>query len=286
MRILCLSVILAACFPQFGRAEYGPLLARIDPAIAARACAEANFREGKAINHGLKSGKPAEIENVLQTALIELRATDRTSTNYPARAFCIHELVPSGLSPGKGPIAVHGKGPTDDVRRFLALGIVYKYYDPDDSWKLRVGPVDLTDLAENHLDSPWGRQAFLMMTWMGWSQGACQEGPDQFREVIRHGEEFLNKLPNSEISADVRLEVAKAYTTWWDLSRSRPDQSIDPRKYEPGAEQARKKAILLYLFYLAGQKQDSPKIQETVKALEGKGDQQPSYDYFCEDYED
>jgi len=34
-----------------------------------------------------------------------------------------------------------------------------------------------------------------MMTELGWSKGACQEGPDQFRLVIEHGEAFLAKYP-------------------------------------------------------------------------------------------
>ena len=45
---------------------------------------------------------------------------------------------------------------------------------------------DRLPAGSQDLATEWGRHAFLMMTLMGWSEGACQEGPDQFREVIKH----------------------------------------------------------------------------------------------------
>jgi hypothetical protein len=95
------------------------------------------------------------------------------------QGFCIHELMPSHLPPSLDPTKT--LLPTTEVRHFQELGITYFYYDPDAEWVLRDDPVDLDPLAIQHLDSPWGRQAFLMMKGLGWSQGACQEGPDQFR---------------------------------------------------------------------------------------------------------
>jgi hypothetical protein len=96
-------------------------------------------------------------------------------------------------------------------------------------------PVDLKELATKHLNSRWGRQAFLMMTQLGWSQSNCREGPDQFREVIRHGQAFLADYPRSEVSDAIRLEMANAYATWWNLSQAEPNPPYsDPKNYQTG----------------------------------------------------
>jgi hypothetical protein len=179
-----------------------------------RACQEASFVRGAEIVNAMRGGHPAEIERILGNALKEWKATPETSAFYAARAFCIHELVPNRLPAGSQDLATE-RVPTLDVARFRDLGLEYFYYGPDGEWTLREDPVDLNELAAKHLDSRWGRHAFLMMTLMGWSEGACQEGPDQFRKVIKHGERFLKQYPGSEVSNRVRLELANAYATWW-----------------------------------------------------------------------
>lgn len=125
--------------------------------------------------------------------------------------------------------------PTPAVMEFEKLGIEYYYYSPDGAWRPSKNSVDLNQLATEYLYSRWGRQAFLMMTELGWSNGACQEGPDQFRLVIKHGEAFLAKYPASEVSSQIRLEVANAYATWWNVANSERNVYTDPTQYKAGA---------------------------------------------------
>lgn len=276
--------LLACCQPAWG--IYGPSLARADSAVDLRACQEAKFAQSYEITKAVTSGNPEELALVLDNALREWRATPRTSELYAARAFCIHELVPNRL-PREGEIASPlAREPTPTVVRFQNLGIGYFYYGPDAEWTLDKDPVDLNELATEHLDSRWGREAFLMMTQIGWSQGACQEGPDQFREVIRHAESFLEGYPRSEVSDSVRLELAHAYATWWNLSRTEPSASFSPEPYMAGADVAKQKAIELYQQYLNRQKLQRPDIQSRLKALLQNPKGSDQYDYFCPDYED
>ncbi len=95
-------------------------------------------------------------------------------------------------------------------------------------------------------DSPWGEKAFLLLLDSGWStKGACADGSDLFRSVIREGEKFLEQKPKSALRPYVLHEVGVAYATWWSLSL--PDKDIETyleaKDYEQGAEEARLKAI-------------------------------------------
>jgi len=125
-----------------------------------------------------------------------------------------------------------------------------------------------------------------MMTEIGWSKGSCQEGPDQFREVIRRGETFLRDYPDSEVSESVRLKLANAYATWWNVSRMKPDGYADPETYKPGALEAKQRAIELYQDHLKSQKLPSQEVLKRLKALQENPQGSETYDYFCEDYED
>ena len=85
-----------------------------------------------------------------------------------------------------------------------------------------------------------------MMTKIGWSQGSCVEGPDQFREVIKRGETFLKRYPRARFLIAIRLELANAYATWWNLSREEPISgrpTFQPGTIQAGAEAAKEKAI-------------------------------------------
>jgi hypothetical protein len=185
------------------------------------------------------------------------------------------------------------------VGRFQELGLEYFYYEPDGRWVLRKNPVDLDELATRYLESQWGRQAFLMMTQLGWSQGACAEGPDQFREVIKHGTEFLFAYPASEVSDEVRLEMAGAYATWWNLSRDEnasawsnlsPDGTASgpspTGRYKEGAKEAKEAAITLYRTYLSAHQDDTRKLQIQLRELQENPKGSNTFEYFCADYED
>jgi hypothetical protein len=146
------------------------------------------------------------------------------------QAFTLHaRFASTDLVPEILPTGPDRNIPTASVIGFQKLGIDYFYYRPDGEWRPSGNPVDLVQLAQQHLDSPWGRQAFLMMTQLGWSKGECREGPDQFREVIQRSEKFLLIYPDSEVSDQIRLELANAYATWWNLSR--PKSAMNPEKY-------------------------------------------------------
>ncbi|MGA9980680.1 MAG: hypothetical protein WBQ08_18810 [Candidatus Sulfotelmatobacter sp.] len=290
MRNIWLSVVVVVTCSHSSWAIYGPSLTRADVSVAVRACQEGNFVYGAKIVHAMRGGNPAEIERVLGDALKEWKATRETSALYAARAFCIHELVPARLpvagSPGGDPQVWRQRTPS--VAKFEQLGIEYFYYGPDGLWTLQNDPADLTLLAKKYLDSEWGRRAFLMMTEMGWSQGACQEGPDQFREVIRHSETFLKRYPDSEVSERVRLELANAYATWWNVSVSEPNEYTNPEKYKEGAARAKQRAIALYGGYLqthTARTKRTAEIRKKLNALRSNLSSE-TFDYFCDDYED
>jgi hypothetical protein len=285
MRNILLSVVVLVACSHSSWAIYGPSLTRADVSVAVRACREASFVRGAEVVNAMRGGHPAEIERVLGDALKEWKATPEMSALYAARAFCVHELVPNRLPAGSQDLATQ-RLPTPDVNRFQDLGLEYFYYGPDGEWTLREDPVDLNELASKHLDSRWGRRAFLMMTQLGWSQGACQEGPDQFRQVIKHGEKFLKKYPGSEVSNRVRLELANAYATWWNASQAEPDAYSNPANYKAGAPEAKRRAIELYREYIKTQKTPGADARKRLKALQENPKGSSEFDYFCEDYED
>lgn len=279
------STILVTC-SSAGWAIYGPSLARADASVAVRACQEGKFTRGPQITKAMQSGRPADVLLIVRDAFDEWRDTSESSAVYAARAFCIHELVPSRLTPENPEAPVPSRQPTNDVRRFQNLGIDYFYYSPDGEWTLSKNPVDLDQLATRHLDSQWGRQAFLMMTLIGWSHGACQEGPDQFRAVIMHSKKFLTEYPNSEVSEAIRLELAKSYATWWNLSRLKANEYTNPTTYTAGSQEAKQRAISLFREYLRTQKTPSKDVERRLKALLEDPDGSGDYEYSCEDYED
>lgn len=284
----CVWFLVLVGFSNTAWAIYGPDLTRTDPALASRACLEADFQQSPQIAKAVASGKPDGILQVVGRAMKEWSQTPKASSLYPARAFCLHELVPSILEHKGSEDASPAvwREPTLSVLRFNALGIEYYYYGPDGAWRPSKNPVDLNELATEYLDSGWGRQAFLMMTQLGWSQGACQEGPDQFRMVIKHGEAFLAKYPDAEVSNSVRLEMANAYATWWNVANMEPDAYTIPEHYKTGAQRAKDRAIELYEQYLSTQQAPDPKTYERLKALKENPKGSDTWDYLCEDYED
>jgi hypothetical protein len=281
-------IMLGYC--QSSWAIYGPSLKRADVSVAARACQQAHFDEGQQIVKAMEGGRSEDIQPVLGDALRELKATSERSGQfaelYAARAFCVHELVPARLPLG-GPIGTPaGRRETDAVKRFRDLGIEYFYYDSDAVWTLRKDPVDLNLLAKDFLNTEWGREAFLMMTELGWSQGACQEGPDQFRQVIMRGEAFLSEYPNSEVSDRIRLEMANAYATWWNISRQKPGAPDHAERYVAGSVEAKRKAIELYEQYLKSPKADDADARERLRLLQQNPKGSEKYDYWCPEYDD
>jgi hypothetical protein len=81
------------------------------------------------------------------------------------------------------------------------------------------------------------------------------------------------------VAPDVSLELAKMYTTWWNLSRHPADRDINPKFYRSGAEKARQKAIQLYESL-----QNHETLTETdrraLTALKTKSSS-GTYEYYC-----
>jgi hypothetical protein len=286
--IWMLTPTIFACCP-LGFAIYGPSLVRAAPDISLRACQEADFTNGHAIIQAMQKGTPSAIAGVVPDALEQLSRTPTDAPAYPARAFCIHELIPSSLPAATETGTTHT--PTAEVNHFGSLGLPYFYYDPDARWVLRQNPVDLNQLATKYLNSKWGRQAFSMMTGLGWSRGGCQEGPNQFREVILRGRQFLRDYPDSEVADDIRLAVANAYATWWNLSRDRARaNAASANPYIKGAEEAKEQAVRLYSSYLVSPKvtdQNSIRdVRQRLASLRSNPKGSGTYEYFCQDYED
>ena len=99
-------------------------------------------------------------------------------------------------------------------------------------------------------ETAWGQRAFLMLQRLSCSLGArfgCR-GPDCFREVIRQGEEFLRRYPDTAFRREQLLHLAMAYETWWSLSQAAPgDPSAEGALVDKaGAEAARQKTLELY----------------------------------------
>jgi hypothetical protein len=78
---------------QLGFALNDPSLVREDPRLSSLACIDANFSHSQQIAGALRNGGTNAILQVLADALTELQKTPATNDLYPARAFCIHELV-------------------------------------------------------------------------------------------------------------------------------------------------------------------------------------------------
>jgi flagellar basal body-associated protein FliL len=92
-----------------------------------------------------------------------------------------------------------------------------------------------------------GEAAFVLLLDSGWdTSGVCAKGSDEFRDVIKQGEAFLEEHPNSPHRALVTHLVGQAYATWWSLSKEPTDgmaDYVEPKSYRQGSEQARLKAI-------------------------------------------
>jgi len=94
----------------------------------------------------------------------------------------------------------------------------------------------------------WGERAFVLLLNQGWDTSAtCAKGSDQTKEVIRQGESFLQKRPNSSYRGVVTLLVAEAYASRWSLSNEPAGgemfDNVNPKDFQEGAEEARVKAI-------------------------------------------
>lgn len=151
------------------------------------------------------------------------------------------------------------------------------YYQHDLLWRL----------WRDYPNTDWGERAFVLLLDAGWdTSGTCAKGADQFREVIRQGESFLQQHPNSSYRSFVVHLVGQAYATWWALS-NQPlpgmEDYVDPKLYQKGAAEARLKAIAYFeqALQLAPGTPLAQYAQEILPALRDQQLTQDGYRFFC-----
>lgn len=132
------------------------------------------------------------------------------------------------------------------LEELARLGLNFSWAPLGTTW---VSTHDLAfQLVQEYPNTPEGEAAFVYLLNRGWdTTGVCTKGSDQFREVIRRGEEFLKDRPESKYRLDVSFAVAQAYETWCSLSKaSLSDTYADRNSYRDGAPEACQKATALY----------------------------------------
>jgi len=133
---------------------------------------------------------------------------------------------------------------------------------PDVMWCYRSAGLD--SLASRAGQDRWTDEAFLLRMSQGWEApcSLCGEdtrfGPDEWKEVIRRGEDFLNVHPDSPIASKVTLRLAEAHETAWSLSKTGNvrEEYIDPAPYRLDAPAHRSEAMRLYERFLSAQPND------------------------------
>ncbi len=131
-----------------------------------------------------------------------------------------------------------------------------------------------------------GERAFVLLLDHGWDTSpTCEKGAEQFRDVIRQGETFLQQRPSSPQRGVVTFLVAEAYATWWSLSKeTRVDMSdyVDAKQYQNGAEDARIKAIGYFeqVVQLAPEKKLGEYTRQVLPALRDR-EALDTYRFYC-----
>jgi len=246
------------------------LLNNKERSVALEACNDSGFTESAAIVQAMRTNNLQEIANLLKTALEEWRGDQGGSPDYPAKSVCIHELIPPTLpEPDENNL----------VPQFHAIGI--EYIQMPHGYSLTGNPVDenIEELTEQYPDTRWGQVAFWMRIKSGWALGACGGSEGHKSPLIGQVEAFLSRNSHSEVAPDVSLELARMYTTWWNLSRHPAVRDINPKFYKPGAEKARQKAIQLYesVQSHAALPKESLRTLAALKTKSSSG----TYDYYC-----
>jgi hypothetical protein len=127
-----------------------------------------------------------------------------------------------------------------------AQGLTFKYAELDNGWTYQNDLLWL--LWRKYPSSEAGEDAFVLLLRRGWdTTSCCGQGSDNFRAVIKEGEEFLARRPQSPHRPDVAFLLAEGYETWWSLSlvpeENQEEGDPPPGPYREGAAAAREKAI-------------------------------------------
>ena len=179
----------------------------------------------------------------LQTTLQSLleRAATAPSERRPALLLAADRLA------GRWDVA---KPPTEGVgeirRQFGPYQLYYAWNHLGNNW---VYGGDLRRrVLRDFPDTEWGEFAFILFMSVGWDDTiGCGKGSDQFREIIKRGEEFLTRHPHTSLKVDIAFMLAQAYETWWSASQaSIQDSYVDRFRYHKGSAAALQKAITYY----------------------------------------
>jgi hypothetical protein len=140
---------------------------------------------------------------------------------------------------------------------------------------------------QQYPETDWGERAFVVLLGLGWDTSrTCAKGSEQFREMIRQGESFLQQQPTSPERAEVSFLTGQAYATWWSLGNEPADSPmadyVDPKRYNEGAEQARLKAISYFekVVQLAPETKFAEYAHQILPALRNQQIQN-TYKFFC-----
>jgi hypothetical protein len=151
------------------------------------------------------------------------------------------------------------------------------YYQRDLLWRV----------WQQYPETDWGERAFIFLLELGWDTSrTCAKGSEQFREVIRQGESFLQQRPTSPHRAAVLFLVGQAYATWWSLSNETADspmaEYVDSKRYNEGAEPSRLKAISYFeqVVQLAPETKFAEYAHQILPPLREQ-QTQTSYKFFC-----
>jgi hypothetical protein len=150
------------------------------------------------------------------------------------------------------------------------------YYQHDLLWRL----------WRDYSDTDSGERAFVLLLDRGWdTSNTCAKGADQFREVIKQGEAFLQQRSASAYRPFVLDLTGEAYATWWTLSHGPSaglEDYVDPKQYQEGADEARTKAISYFeqVQQAAPQTELASYATEMISALKQKLPIK-EYRFFC-----
>src|SRR5204863_9403858 len=77
-------------------------------------------------------------------------------------------------------------------------------------------------------------------SWDTDTSEGCPRNPDQFREVIARGEEFLARHPQTDFRLEITYTLAVANETWWSSAHAKQgDQVVGVAPYPRRAGNAR-----------------------------------------------
>ncbi|MBI5201688.1 MAG: hypothetical protein HY925_08900 [Elusimicrobia bacterium] len=254
----------------------GPLFANPRPSreeapVLTEACRDAKMSRCENAVELLFAADAKRLDKMLDMALRLLPERGGEPARAAALSYWIAKVVEARQSDGMGSF---DKARADAL---IGMGLDVEHLPIGDAWVASTSPL-LRDAAESKVDTGWSGAAFLGALRKGWNENpTCKTGSDTFRVVIEKGEEYLKTHPKSPVAAAVKLEVGRAYATWWSLSTATDDYH-DKAQYAGGAEAARTKALGLFREVLKAEPENEVARREAgVLEKKGTGD----LAYFC-----